>query len=377
MISKEEIRKKALELGFEDIGFTTAEPFTSQQEILEERKETYGFLIKIMDLEQGIDPRTGFPGAQSIIVLLENYFAESFPSHMEAHFGRCYQDDDRVTKGELYRRIKEFRGFLREHNIQSKVPGNIPHRLSAARAGVGSFGKNNFLYANRSNAGSSWVLPIPITVDETFAPDEPTMEVTCPDWCKNTCIVSCPTRALSSPRELNPLKCISFLTYLAREITPLEMRENMGTWIYGCDRCQNVCPRNDAWKTRVLSPNQRVAAKAEDFEITKLLHMDRDYYESRIWPHMFYVSSDKLWLWKMNTARAMGNTLNRDYVPELIHAFEENDDERVKGMIAWSLGHLGGEEAVHALERFLKESQPPVQEEIEIALEIINARGDL
>ena len=37
MLTKEEIIKKAHELGFEDIGFTTAEPFDSQKEILKER----------------------------------------------------------------------------------------------------------------------------------------------------------------------------------------------------------------------------------------------------------------------------------------------------------------------------------------------------
>ena len=50
MITKEALRAKAHEIGFADIGFTTAEPFESQQEVLESRAESYGFLIKIMDL---------------------------------------------------------------------------------------------------------------------------------------------------------------------------------------------------------------------------------------------------------------------------------------------------------------------------------------
>jgi epoxyqueuosine reductase len=368
MISKKKLIERSAELGFADIGFTTVEPFVSQREILEERKEAYQVIKGFPDMVKGTDPRSGFPEAQSMIVLLEAYFKESFPAVMEAHFGRCYQDDDRITKDKLYPRIKAFRGYLQDQGIRSKVPGNVPHRLSAARAGVANFGKNNFLYANRCNAGSSWILPIVILIDAEFEPDEPTIKVGCPDWCKNTCVASCPTRALKTPQKLDPRLCISYLTYLSTDITPLELREPMGTWVFGCDRCQNVCPRNAAWQTRKLPVNQRVAAKADDFELSKLLHMDEAYFESRIRPHMFYIDAANLWLWKMNTARAMGNSLNLDYLPDLIRAFERNEDKRVKGMIAWSLGRLGGDRAEHALKDFLKKSENPVKTEVQQAL---------
>jgi len=158
------------------------------------------------------------------------------------------------------------------------------------------------------------------------------------------------------------------MSYYAKEITPIELREPMGTWVYGCDRCQNVCPRNTAWQARKKPMNQRITAKADDFELPKLLHMDKAYFEQRIHPHMFYISTDNLWLWKMNTARAMGNSQNTDYIPDLIRAFVESDDERVKGMIAWSLGKLGGEKARSALNEFLQVSRGSVREEIERAL---------
>lgn len=313
MLTKEKVIEKSAECGFADIGFTTIEPFTSQKEILEERKELYQHLEGYPEMIKGTDPGREHPEAKSIIVILEAYFNESFPAVMEAHFGRCYQDDDRITRDTLYPRIKAFRGFLRDHGIQSKAPRYVPHRLSAARAGVADFGKNNFLYARRVNAGSSWILPVVLTVDAEFEPDEPSIKVGCPDWCRNTCIAACPTRAILGPNKLNPARCISYMSYYSREITPVELREPMGTLIYGCDHCQNVCPRNAAWKTRKLPINRRVAAKADDFELPKLLHMDKAYFEGRIYPHMFYIDSKNIWLWKMNTARAMGNSLNPEY----------------------------------------------------------------
>lgn len=181
--------------------------------------------------------------------------------------------------------------------------------------------------------------------------------------------MACPTGALKGPRHLDPRRCISNMSYLAKEITPLEMRQAMGLWVYGCDRCQNVCPRNDAWRAREKPVNKRVEAKLRDFDLSTLLHMDHGFYENRIWPHMFYIAKNDIWLWKMNVARVMGNTMDRKYLPDLVRAFDENEDERVKGMICWSLGRLGGDKAKTALENFLGESEGLVKEEITRALE--------
>jgi epoxyqueuosine reductase len=64
----------------------------------------------------------------------------------------------------------------------------------------------------------------------------------------------------------------------------------------------------------------------------------------------------------------MGNSLDEAYVPDLVRAFRENGDERVRGMIAWSLGRIGGADAGRALERFLQGSEGALRAEIESAL---------
>jgi epoxyqueuosine reductase len=84
---------------------------------------------------------------------------------------------------------------------------------------------------------------------------------------------------------------------------------------------------------------------------------------------MFYMSKDDLWRWKMNVARVMGNLLNDRYIPELAKAFQENEDERVLGMIAWALGRIGGPEAKAVLTQILPKSDGLVREEISSALE--------
>lgn len=370
MLTKEQVVRLAQEVGFADIGFTTTDEFPSQKQILEERAANYTWAAERgINLQEGINPLVIFPEAKSVIVLLENYHRQAFPSSLLGKFGRCYLDDDRVTRDGLAVKIKNFRAALREAGIDTKVPGQMPHRLAAARAGVGTFGKNNLLYANRVARQSSWVLPIVILANQEFIPDEPTVKVACPDWCRNVCIAACPTRALTGPGKIDPRRCISYLTYYGEGITPREFREPMGTWIYGCDRCQNVCPRNEAGLNQEIPLNPRIVAKEKYFQMKSLLAMDDQFFRTQIWPHMFYMPKRDIWRWKMNVARAMGNSGEADYVPELVKAFTENEDERVQGMIAWALGRLGGIEAHSALHRWLDQAQGMVAEEIKLALD--------
>jgi len=375
LLTRNSLIEKALELGFGDLGVTTAEPFGAQLEYLRDHQDEYGWTEKVgLGLMTGTDPKAVMPQARSIIVLLESYFGEAFPSTLEAHFGRCYLDDDRVTKDGLAVRIKAFRSFLREHGIDSKVPFNLPHRAAAMRAGMGTLGKNALLYSSRAALKSSWVLPITVIVDREFVPDSPAGGLGCPDWCRNVCVAACPTKAIKGNGAIDPRKCISFMTYFGKELTPRDLREPMGLYVYGCDRCQNVCPRNLPWLSRERTMNARVEAKAKDFDLRALLHMNGAFFKSRVWPHMFYMSPNNLWKWKMNVARAMGNSLDDSYVPDLIRAYEENDDDRLRGMVAWALGRIGGRMAKEALERIPAGSNGVVREEIDLALGSVQGR---
>lgn len=365
MLSKTDLTQKALEFGFEDVGFTTAEPFSEQREVLLKRWDSYRWAPEMgLDLLEGTDPKTILPEAKAIIVLLDGYFKEAFPRSMEVHFGRCYLDDDRMTGDGLTARLKAFRKILKEDGIDSKVPFHLPHRLAAARAGLGDFGKNCLFYAKRVARQSSWVLPLAIVVDRAFEPDASSIGIGCPSWCQNACLSACPTGALKGPRNIDPKRCISYLSYFGEGITPLALREPMGLWLYGCDHCQNVCPRNRAWMSQDLLVNEKIASRSPFFELRRLLSMTPEYYVQRIWPHMFYMPPDELWRWQMNAARAMGNALDPSYVPDLAAALADNPDERVRGMAAWALGRIGGKEAKVALTDGLSKTEGLVRDEV-------------
>jgi len=245
MLTKSSIIEEALRLGFEDVGFTTAETFVAQKEYLRNHAEEYDWVERAgLGLISGTDPKAVMPAAKSIIVLLEGYFREAFPLALESHFGRCYLDDDRVTKDGMALRIKAFRNFLRNNGIDSKVPFNLPHRSAAARAGMGTMGKNALFYSARASRMSSWVLPITVIVDREFAPDSPAGGIGCPAWCRNVCVAACPTRAIKGNGAIDPRLCVSFMTYYGEEITPRALREPMGLYVYGCDPLALPCASN-------------------------------------------------------------------------------------------------------------------------------------
>ncbi|MEW5913234.1 MAG: 4Fe-4S double cluster binding domain-containing protein [Thermodesulfobacteriota bacterium] len=366
---KQLIREKALELGFEGIGFTGVEPLDLYLKEINSRIEMYQWtLTPQFDLLRGAEVTRRYPWARSILVLIRNYHRRSFPRQLTGVIGRCYQVDERKEKGQEHQRLMDFFAFLKEQGLKFRWDGEIPARMTAARAGVVTYGKNCFVYAREAMRGASWLESIPLVLDAELAPDEPSIELGCPSWCKHACLAACPTGALYTPKKMRPQRCIAYNTYYAPGLTPLELREPMGTWVYGCDRCQEVCPRNQPWLNQALPDNSALMARAGDFDLERLLTMDEEYYVTKVWPLCFYISRRQVARWQMNAARALGNRGDRESTPLLAQALRDNPDHTVRAMAAWALGRLGGEQARRALEAARSRADGEVGTEIEAAL---------
>jgi len=68
MLKKNEVIEKAHECGFGDIGFTTADPFETQRELLQERYKDYEWAIQAgLDLVAGTDPKQILPQAKPLL----------------------------------------------------------------------------------------------------------------------------------------------------------------------------------------------------------------------------------------------------------------------------------------------------------------------
>lgn len=147
--------------------------------------------------------------------------------------------------------------FLKLESVLKQVSARSPHlnlswkicvdtsavleRAWGALCGLGWIGKNTLLIHPKH--GSYHFVGIAFLNAQLNA--TPTL---LPDYCGNCsrCLKACPTDAFVQQRTLDSRKCIAYWTLEKRgelSISPNE-KTKMGTWIAGCDICQEVCPFN-------------------------------------------------------------------------------------------------------------------------------------
>jgi epoxyqueuosine reductase QueG len=83
---------------------------------------------------------------------------------------------------------------------------------------------------------------------------------------------------LDKEGHLNSERCVSYITQI-KELTPEQMKILNGqTMIYGCDRCQEVCPHNaNLTKTEIREFYEKREAKLDSDEL--LLMSNREFKE--------------------------------------------------------------------------------------------------
>jgi epoxyqueuosine reductase len=115
----------------------------------------------------------------------------------------------------------------------------LAERALAARAGLGWIGKNTNLLTH-ARAGS-WVFLGALLTSAELPADAP-VRTNCGSCTR--CLTGCPTGALVAPHTIDARRCISYLTIEhPGELGEWEARA-IGSWIFGCDVCQEVCPVN-------------------------------------------------------------------------------------------------------------------------------------
>ncbi|MBA7691522.1 Epoxyqueuosine reductase [subsurface metagenome] len=149
---------------------------------------------------------------------------------------------------------------------------------------------------------------------------------------------------------------------------PPEIREKMGTWVHGCDICQEVCPRNRKRLKAKLPRNEFLARVAEDFELTKLLNLSDEFFTKRVQPLMYnYIYKKKYF--QRNAAIAIGNSGDPMFISDLAQAMRDTEG-MVRGYAAWGLGRIGGSRARQILGPNLPgETDEFARKEIQVALD--------
>ena len=376
MSLSEDIKDFALDLGYSKVGITTADSFPGYIAELNSRCDMYGWYIEsAFQPITGADPKSVMPSAKSIIAVVYDASKESFPEELVGKIGRLYQARCYLTPRQRINgaRRQLMREFLERSGCEVASRLVVPERLAAARAGAITYGKNTFAFADGIG---SFILVTAFVVDAELEYDEPTIEVKCPPKC-TACIDACPTGALYEPMKMDPRRCIAFNTFMTQDGYPggvtsyilPEIREKMGTWIHGCDICQEVCPRNQRRLKAKLPQNEFLAKVAPDFKITKLLNLTDEFYTKRVQPLMYNYIREKKYF-QRNAAIALGNMGDPAFIPDLAQAMQDSE-EMVRGYAAWALGKIGGTQARQILEASLeRETAEPVRTEIEAALAV-------
>ncbi len=276
----QEIKAEAQRLGFFACGVAKARRVDADEERRLRRWLESGMNAD-MDymhnyLDKRLDPRLLMPGLQTILSLVMNYapartLPEGEPQIAAYALGQDYHD---VMKNRLHLLAAFIEQQLKAGNA---IPANQPlnyrafvdsapvlERYWAVQAGLGWIGRNHQLIIPR--AGSMFF------IGELFLDFELQYDAPMSGRCGNCslCITHCSTHALSADRNFDARRCLSYQTIENRGQLSDEARHGMGEYIYGCDRCQTVCPWN-----RFAQPNH-----TEEFQPKpELLGMTRKKWE--------------------------------------------------------------------------------------------------
>jgi epoxyqueuosine reductase len=244
----EDIKQKALELGFDLAGITDASPINAEQVGLltgwlkSGCAGQMGYLHR--NFEKRINPANLLEGAQSVICVGLNFKP---PPHIQllraAPVGRVasyaqYEDYHPFIKKRLQKLIDFITSITsRDHKFKicvDSVP--LAERALAARAGLGFIGKNHMLI--NSTLGPQIFLGEIVTTLK-LSVDKP-IENNCSNC--NKCIDACPTGALGSDGRFDANKCISYLTIEYKGRISTDLSKRIGDRLFGCDECVLACP---------------------------------------------------------------------------------------------------------------------------------------
>ena len=407
-----ELRAFARSIGVARLGVTTAEPFDLLAWLLRARRAA-GLTspFEEPDAELRCDPARWLPGARSLISIAVSYRVEppfavppartarvapehrpvpdpvyDRPGRRQARL-RTLRDPGRGRlPGDAPRGWSSRHGWGRDYHrivgekleriaawLAERLPGTRSRpfvdtgapvdRAVAERAGVGWIGRNCALIV--PGAGS-WVVLGTLVTTAQLPPDPPAAPPGSECGDCDICLRACPTGALLGPHQLDPHRCLSYVTQMPGHV-PVPFREAMGNRIYGCDTCQQVCPKNRDL-VELGDPGFVPASPWETSpDLLGLLELSKREFQ------LLYGQKASGWRGRKTLQRnaliALGNTGDPRAVPAVARRLLDDVRPEIRAAAAWALGRIGGQEAAAALRQAQeKEGDPEVRREIEAAL---------
>jgi epoxyqueuosine reductase len=334
---KADIKDKARQLGFILAGVTTPDPAphysTFENWLAQGHHGTMDYLATDRSRVRRADPREILPECRSILVLATPYnppstAKESVQPNIASYArGEDYHDILPARMQELIQFLEEMVGGPVKNRWYTDT-GPILERDLAQRAGIGWIGKNTCLIHPKKG---SYFLLSEILLDLELEADTPFVTDHC-GICTR-CIQACPTDCILPNRTIDARRCISYLTIELKDDIPLELRDKMGEWVFGCDICQMVCPWNrfagegdPAFNTKTPAPS-----------LTDELLITTQEFNQRF--KLSPIKRAKRRGYVRNVAVALGN-IGDMHVLSVLHRAANDDEPMIREHTQWAINKI-------------------------------------
>jgi epoxyqueuosine reductase len=352
----ERVRAKAKELGFEAVAIARAD-VSLERDV--ERYDAFvgagmhgemAWLARNRDARSRLDGDEILPGARSVVCLARRY---QRPLADEREASETARSIARYARGRDYhgflrQRVRRLAAFIRtlgspEHPAEARPlcdDAPVLERAWASRAGLGFVGKNGMLIV--PGVGSMVLLGEVVTTLRLDL-DSPMTE-RCGACTR--CLEACPTGAFVAPFVLDPRRCVSYLTIEHQSAVAPELREGIGSHLFGCDDCQTVCPFNAGASARAapwaddgdpFAPLERWSR----LSLEQLLRLDE--LDEAAWDAVSQGTPLKRagrTSLARNAAIVLGNRGDPSALPALVGAARDHDDAIVREAAAWAASRL-------------------------------------
>lgn len=365
---KQDVIAYAHSIGIDSIGFTTADPFDElKQKLIDYHEKGYASGFEESDISLRTEPKLSLPSARSIIAIAVGYpnklkgAPKSVKGDRRGMFARASWGQDYHTI--MRNRLDKLAAYLKERipdvEIQSMVDtGVLSDRAVAERAGLGFAGRNGFVI--NPDLGT-WTYLGEMLVSIPFEPDDPLMD-SCGDC--TICVDRCPTGALVGDGQLNSQKCISFLTQTKGYMQD-EYRYKIGNRLYGCDTCQQVCPKNKGINTQ----HDDIVLEPEILKprLVPLLKMNNKEFKNT-YGHLAGAWRGKKPI-QRNAILALAHFKETSAIPDLKDVAINDPRPMIRGTAYWAIGQILGEEAAEFINEHYAAEIEEVQHEMKKGLE--------
>lgn len=367
-----DIKAQALQCGFDLVGICPAVAPAGIEHFRAWLRQGFAGQMTYMHRHAAAreHPDNVLAGARSIVMLAVNYRTADppEPGPLQGKVSRYAWGTDyhRLLRERLDRLAK----FLRRRCPGCAVRGVVDtapllERDFAQLAGLGWIGKNTMLLNKKAG---SWLFLAALLVDVELDYDQAHRADHCGTCTR--CLEACPTEAFAGPYQLDSRRCISYLTIELRGGIPEALRPAIGSWVFGCDICQEVCPWNrKAPRAEEIGFEPR--GESYPVDLMSLLETDPADFRTRYRDTAMERPRRRGLL--RNAAIALGNSGRPEAVPALCRALEDSEP-LVRGAAAWALGRLGTPDATAAVERRLEvETDREVRGELTAAMHSLGA----